>query len=90
MRVTMALFICAGFVGMGLHYTGNSEFQREMDPALDGWSLFMKVDDRQGAAGAGAGGDDSDGIARPAVYLSTSGAARHRLQQNRLRKKSGA
>lgn len=42
MRVTMALFICAGFIGMGLHYAGNSEFQREMDPSLDGWSLFMK------------------------------------------------
>ena len=42
MRVTMALFICAGFVGMGLHYSGNSEFQREMDPSLEGWSLFMK------------------------------------------------
>ena len=42
MRVTMALFICAGFVGIGLHYAGNTEFQREMDPSLDGWSLFMK------------------------------------------------
>jgi hypothetical protein len=42
MRVTMALFICAGLVGMGLHYIGNSEFQLEMDPSLHGWSLFMK------------------------------------------------
>ena len=43
MRVTMALFICSGFVGMGLHYVGNSEFQLEMDPSLQGWSLFMKA-----------------------------------------------
>jgi hypothetical protein len=43
MRVTMALFICSGLVGMGLHYIGNSEFQLEMDPTLRGWSLFMKA-----------------------------------------------
>jgi hypothetical protein len=43
MRVTMALFICSGLLGMGLHYIGNSEFQLEMDPTLHGWSLFMKA-----------------------------------------------
>jgi hypothetical protein len=43
MRLTMALFICSGFLGMGLHYVGNSEFQLEMDPSLHGWSLFMKA-----------------------------------------------
>jgi hypothetical protein len=43
MRVTMALFICSGFLGMGLHYIGNSEFQLEMDPTLHGWSLFIKA-----------------------------------------------
>jgi hypothetical protein len=43
MRVTMALFICSGFVGMGLHYVGNTEFQLEMDPSLDGWNLFVKA-----------------------------------------------
>jgi hypothetical protein len=42
MRVTMALFICSGLLGLGLHYIGNSEFQLEMDPSLHGWSLFMK------------------------------------------------
>jgi hypothetical protein len=42
MRVTMALFIGAGLLGMGLHYIGNNEFQLEMDPSLHGWSLFMK------------------------------------------------
>jgi hypothetical protein len=43
MRITMALFICAGLLGMGLHYIGNSEFQLEMDPTLHGWSLFVKA-----------------------------------------------
>jgi hypothetical protein len=42
MRVTMALFICSGFVGMGLHYIGNNEFQLEIDPSLHGWRLFVK------------------------------------------------
>lgn len=42
MRVTMALFICAGLLGMGLHYIGNNEFQLELDPSLHGWSLFVK------------------------------------------------
>ena len=43
MRMTMALFICSGFVGMGLHYIGNNEFQLEMDPSLRGWGLFVKA-----------------------------------------------
>jgi hypothetical protein len=42
MRVTMAMFICAGLLGIGLHYIGISEFQLELDPSLHGWSLFMK------------------------------------------------
>jgi hypothetical protein len=28
---------------MLLHYGGNSEFQREVDPAIGGWSLVVKV-----------------------------------------------
>jgi hypothetical protein len=43
MRVVMALFIGAGLIGFGLHYTGNTEFQREVDPGLQGWSLFVKA-----------------------------------------------
>jgi hypothetical protein len=43
MRVTMAFFICSGFIGMGLHYIGNNEFQLEIDPGLHGWSLFVKA-----------------------------------------------
>ena len=42
MRVAMALFVGAGLIGIGLHYAGNSEFQRELDPDLRGWTLFMK------------------------------------------------
>jgi hypothetical protein len=63
MRVTMALFVCSGFVGMGLHYIGNNEFQLEMDPSL------REVDYVEGSAGAGARGDDPDGTPRPAVYV---------------------
>ncbi len=43
MRVVMALFISAGLLGLGLHFAGNSEFQRELDPGLRGWSLFVKA-----------------------------------------------
>ena len=40
---TMILFIVAGFAGLLLHYNGNREFQREIDPTLAGWPLFVKV-----------------------------------------------
>ena len=43
MRIVMGLFIVAGFLGIGLHYLGNREFQREMDPNQQGWELFVKV-----------------------------------------------
>lgn len=43
MRITMLLFLVTGAAGVVLHYEGNSEFQREMDPSLAGWSLFAKV-----------------------------------------------
>lgn len=43
MRITMVLFLATGAAGLVLHYDGNSEFQREMDPALEGWALFVKV-----------------------------------------------
>jgi hypothetical protein len=42
MRLAMALFIGAGLIGIGLHYAGNNEFQRELDPDLRGWTLFVK------------------------------------------------
>lgn len=43
MRLTMVLFLATGAAGLVLHYDGNSEFQREMDPSLEGWALFVKV-----------------------------------------------
>jgi len=43
LRIVMVLFLAAGALGILLHYRGNSEFQREMDPSLDGWALVVKV-----------------------------------------------
>jgi hypothetical protein len=43
MRVVMVAFVAAGALGVVLHYSGNSEFQREIDPSLSGWDLFAKV-----------------------------------------------
>lgn len=43
MRILMVLFVAAGFLGIALHSLGNREFQLEMDPAADGWTLFWKV-----------------------------------------------
>ena len=43
LRVVMALFIAAGMLGLGLHFAGNSEFQRELEPGLRGWNLFVKA-----------------------------------------------
>ena len=43
LRWTMVLFIAAGAAGLLLHYNGNREFQKELDPVLSGWPLFVKV-----------------------------------------------
>jgi hypothetical protein len=43
LRWIMILFIVSGIAGVGLHYNGNREFQREMDPDLAGWPLLVKV-----------------------------------------------
>jgi hypothetical protein len=43
LRWTMWLFVAAGAAGLLLHYNGNREFQKELDPALSGWPLFVKV-----------------------------------------------
>jgi hypothetical protein len=42
-RIVMALVIASGIIGLGLHYVGNTEFQKEMDPSLAGWPLFVKA-----------------------------------------------
>jgi hypothetical protein len=43
MRVIMVTFVLAGCLGMLLHFNGNREFQRELDPAIAGWALVTKV-----------------------------------------------
>lgn len=43
LRITMVLFVATGAAGLLLHYSGNSEFQQEIDPALEGWALFLRV-----------------------------------------------
>src|ERR1700741_1386661 len=43
MRARMIGFLGAGGLGVLLHYNGNSEFQREIDPTLAGWALAKKV-----------------------------------------------
>jgi hypothetical protein len=43
LRTIMVGLIVAGSVGIGLHYSGNREFQREIDPTLDGWALIQTV-----------------------------------------------
>ena len=43
LRVTMVLFVMAGVLGILLHYTGNLEFQKEIDPSLEGWPLFVRI-----------------------------------------------
>jgi hypothetical protein len=43
LQVTMALFVAAGALGMYFHYGANVEFQREMDPSLNGIGLFWKA-----------------------------------------------
>lgn len=39
----MILIILSGFAGFALHYNGNLEFQREIDPTQHGWTLFLAV-----------------------------------------------
>ena len=41
--ITMTLFIVAGLLGVGLHFKGNVEFEREMYPALKGFPLIWKT-----------------------------------------------
>jgi hypothetical protein len=43
MRVTMWAFIAGGVLGIGLHYLGSAGFQKELDPSIHGFALFMKV-----------------------------------------------
>lgn len=40
---TMLMFLVAGLIGVGLHFDGAAEFQREVNPSLGGWELTKKV-----------------------------------------------
>ncbi len=42
-RVVMACFILSGMIGAILHFQVNMEFQLEMDPSLQGVSLYRKA-----------------------------------------------
>jgi len=42
-QTIMVLFIVAGPLGMYLHYRGNVEFQREIDPSIAGRALLVKA-----------------------------------------------
>jgi hypothetical protein len=43
LQIAMTVFIGAGVIGIALHYSGNQEFQHELDPSLSGWPLFTAV-----------------------------------------------
>ena len=43
LRIAMVLCVASGLIGVALHYSGNREFQHEIDPSLAGWELFVKV-----------------------------------------------
>ncbi len=43
LRATMAACIAAGALGMVLHFQSNREFQKEIDPSLEGWPLVVTV-----------------------------------------------
>ncbi len=41
-QATMVMLVLSGFVGLWLHYQGNTEFEREMYPTLNGFELFRE------------------------------------------------
>ena len=42
-RRVMAAFVVLGVVGVGLHYNGNVEFERELHPDEHGWEFIRKT-----------------------------------------------
>jgi hypothetical protein len=40
--LTMWLFVASGVAGVLLHYQGNVEFERELNPEIAGWELFWE------------------------------------------------
>ena len=43
LRITMVLFLAAGFLGVVLHYRGAAQFQKEIDPSQPTWDIFKKA-----------------------------------------------
>jgi hypothetical protein len=43
LRIWMVLFVFTGAIGIVLHYNGNMEFQKEIDPSQQGWPLFVAI-----------------------------------------------
>jgi len=43
LQALMLAFIGLGVVGVGLHYDGNVEFQRELNPSERGWTFVRKT-----------------------------------------------
>jgi hypothetical protein len=43
LQVLMLVFAVLGVVGVGLHYDGNVEFERELNPSEHGWTFIRKT-----------------------------------------------
>jgi predicted tellurium resistance membrane protein TerC len=43
LQVLMLAFVVLGVVGVGLHYDGNVEFERELNPNERGWTFVRKT-----------------------------------------------
>ena len=39
LQFVMVLFVASGLIGIGYHYTGNEEFERELYPGVEGLTL---------------------------------------------------
>ena len=43
LRFVMGLFVASGLIGVGYHYTGNAEFERELYPSMETITLFREA-----------------------------------------------
>ena len=43
LQVLMLAFVVLGMVGVGLHYDGNVDFERELNPSEHGWTFVRKT-----------------------------------------------
>ena len=43
LEAIMVLFLLAGVAGVALHGSGSAEFQREIDPSQESWTMMLKV-----------------------------------------------